>query len=366
MVGRTILKCGVRACQLESSGLFPLEKPMNKRHRALVVFWFFLAGLSCAAQTVDNNHAVLGTVRDASSHEPLSGVRVEFVLGGGSFAAPPQTTSTEGQFRFFGVPGDYFVLARKEGYVPARERVSINTQQEMQVWIDLTRQPSEVSSATGPGGAISAHQLTVPSGAREAYGKGMSLVDSKKDYPAAISQFESAIRDFPSYYEAYAEMGITRYYMGDAAAAEADLRKAIELSSGKYSFAIFDLAELLNNTARYADAEPVARQAVAADESSSRGYYELARAQFGLKQHAEAEASAAKARDLKPDYPLVYLMLTNIHLALHRYADVLGDIDAYLKLDPSSPTSEQVRKTRLQVTKAVEKAQAQSAALPHQ
>lgn len=340
---------------------------MNKRHRALVVFWFFLAALPCAAQVqVDNNHAVLGTVRDSSSHEPLSGVRVEFVLGGGSLAAAPQSTSTEGQFRFFGVPGDYFVLARKEGYLPAREKVSINTQQEMQVWIDLVRQPSEVSSAKGPGEAISAHQLTVPSKAREAYGKGMSLVDSKKDYAGAIAQFESAIRDFPSYYEAYAEMGITHYYMGDAASAEAELRKAIELSSGKYSVANFDLAELLNNTARYADAEPVARQAVAADDSSSRGYYELARAQWGLKRPAEAEANAAKARDLKPDYPLVYLMLTNIHLALHRYADVLGDIDAYLKLDPSSPTSEQVRKTRLQVARAVEKAQAQSAALPHQ
>lgn len=336
---------------------------MNRRHRELVVFWFFLAALPCAAQSVDNNHAILGTVRDAASHEPLSGVRVEFVLGGGSFAAAPQTTSTEGQFRFFGVPGDYFVLARKEGYLPAREKVSINTQQEMQVWIDLVRQPSEVSSAAGAGEAISAHQLTVPSKAREAYGKGISLVDSKKDYAGAIAQFESAIREFPSYYEAYAEMGITHYYLGDAASAEAELRKAIELSSGKYSFAIFDLAELLNNTARYADAEPVARQAIDADESSSRGYYELARAQWGLKHPAEAEASATKARDLKPGYPLVYLMLTNIHLALHKYSDVLGDIDAYLKLDPSSPTSEQVRRTRLQVTRAVEKAQAQSAAV---
>ncbi len=340
---------------------------MNKRHRALVVFWFFLAAFPSAAQLqVDNNHAILGTVRDATSHEPLPGVRVEFELGGGSLAASPESTSTEGQFRFFGVPGDYIIEAKKEGYLPARQKVSINTQQEMQVWIDLVRQPAEVSSASGPGEAISAHQLTIPSKAREAYGKGISLVDSKKDYAGAIAQFESAIRDFPSYYEAYAEMGITHYYMGDATTAEADLRRAIELSSGKYPVAIFDLAELLNNIGRFADAEPVARQAIAAEESSSRGYYELARAQYGLKRPAEAEVSATKARDLKPDYPLVYLILTNIHIALHSYTAVLSDIDAYLKLDPSSPTSEQVRKTRQQVARAIEKAQAQSAAVPHQ
>jgi tetratricopeptide (TPR) repeat protein len=100
------------------------------------------------------------------------------------------------------------------------------------------------------------------------------------------------------------------------------------------------------------------------DDSSWRGYFELARAQFGLKQPAEAEESAAKARDLKPDYPLVYLTLTNIHLALRNYPLVLQDIDAYLKLVPDSPTSDQVRKTRLQVEHALEKTRAQSAAVP--
>ncbi len=343
---------------------------MNKRHGVNVVFLFFLAAFPCAAQMVDSNHAILGTVRDGASHEPLAGVRVELVVGGDKLAAPPTSSSTDGQFRFSGVPGDYFILARKDGYLPARERVSIGAGQEMQIRIELVRQASEVSSSTGLGEAVSAHQLTVPSRAREAYGKGMSLIDAKidakKDYAGAVAQFESAIRDCPSYYEAYAEMVITHYYMGDAAAAEEELRKSIELSGGKYSYAIFDLAELLNNTGRFADAEPVARQAIAAEESSSRGYYELARAQFGLKRPADAEENAAKARDLKPDYPLVYLMLTNIHLALHNYAAVLGDIDAYLKLDPGSPTSDQVRRMRQQVARAVEKAQGQSAELPRQ
>jgi tetratricopeptide (TPR) repeat protein len=339
---------------------------MNVRRDASAVFFFFFLGaLPCAAQMVDTNHAILGTVRDSATHEPLAGVSVQLVLGGDNLAAPPTTTSTEGQFRFYGVPGDYYILARKDGYIPAQERLSIGAGQEMQVTINLVRQASGESSAAGSGEAISAHQLTVPTKAREAYGKGMSLVNSKKDYSGAISQFESAIRDYPSYYEAYAEMGVTRYYMGDAAAAEEALRKSIELSSGKYSYAIFDLAELLNNTGRFADAEPVARQAIAAEDSSSRGYYELARAQFGLKRPADAEENAAKARDLKPDYPLVYLTLTNIHLALHNYAAVLQDIDAYLKLDPSSPTSDQVRKTRQQVARALEKAQPQSAGAPH-
>ena len=311
--------------------------------------------LPSAAQIEERNHVIVGTVRDGTSHGPLAGVRVRLVVGGDKLAAPPTTSSTEGQFQFDCRKVDYYVLADKDGYVPAQVKVSIGAGQETQVSIDLLRQAPEGSSATGPGEAISAHQLSVPAKAREPYEKGMALLNSKKDYGGALAQFESAVREDPSYYEAYAELGITHYYLGDAPAAADELRKSIDLSSGKYTYAIFDLAELFNNTGRFADAEPLARQAIALENASWHGYFELARAQFGLKRPADAEESAAKARDLKPDYPLVYPVLTNIHLALHSYSSVLQDADAYLKLVPDSPTSDQVRATRQKVERALER-----------
>lgn len=331
----------------------------------LVLFLaFFLVILPCVAQLDDRDHIIIGTVRDAPSHEPLAGVRIRLVAGEAKLASMPTTSSTDGQFRMGCRKGDFNILADKYGYVPAKVKVSVGPEQETDVTIDLARQPVEGSVAAAPSQPISAHQLTVPGKAREAYENGLALMKSKKDYAAAIAQFESAVHEYPSYYEAYAEIGITRYYLGDAAAAEEALRKSVDLSSGKYSYAILDLADVLNNTGRFADAEPVARQAIDVDDSSWRGYFELARAQFGLKRASDAEESAAKARDLKPDYPLVYLTLTNIHLALHNYPSVLQDIDAYLKLVPQGPTSDQVRKTRQQVARALEKTQAQSAAVP--
>jgi hypothetical protein len=48
-------------------------------------------------------------------------------------------------------------------------------------------------------------------------------------------------------------------------------------------------------------------------------------------------------------------MLTNIHLVLHNYASVFEDIDASLKLVPDGATSDQVRKTREQVPRALER-----------
>ena len=337
---------------------------MHSRHGMNLGVLCFLMVLPCAAQLDDRDHMIVGTVRDGTSHEPVAGVRIRLVVGGDKLASTPTTSSPDGQFRIGCRKGDFNILAEKFGYVPGKLRVSVGPEQETDVEMDLARQPAEGTAATGPSEPVSAHQLSVPSNARESFENGLTLMNSKKDYAGAVSQFESAIHEYPSYYEAYAEMGITDYYLGDVPAAEAALRKSIDLSSGKYSYAILDLAEVFNNTGRFAEAEPVARQAIAVDDSPWQGYFELSRAQFGLKRPADAEESAAKARDLKPDYPLVYLTLTNIHLALRNYASVLQDIDAYLKLVPDSPTSDQIRKTRQQVERALEKTQAQSAAVP--
>jgi tetratricopeptide (TPR) repeat protein len=330
---------------------------MNNRYRSTPILLLLGLALPCAAQIEGRNHIITGRVLDAASHDPLLGVSLRLLLGGARLDASPVTSNTEGEFEFDCRKADYYIEAAKDGYVPARLKVSIGANYETHVTIDLVRKPSQDDSADDPAEVVSAHQLSIPAKAREAYEQGLTLLNSKKDYPAAVAEFQSAIRAFPTYYEAYAEMGVADYYGGDPSAAEQALRKSIELSSGKYPYAVFNLAELFNNAKRFADAELVAQQAIALDNSSSRGYFELARAQLGLRRAADAEQNAAKARDLQPDYPLVYLTLLNIHLALHDYVSVLQDADAYLKLVPDSPLSDQVRKTREQVERALQRAQ---------
>jgi Tfp pilus assembly protein PilF len=324
--------------------------------RAVLAFCIFATALPAAAQLDDRNHVILGLVRDDATHEPVSGASVRLFVGGDKLAATPTLTGADGQFRLDCRKGDFFVQAEKSGYLPAKVKVSIGPGQETDVSLDLHRQSAEDSASTaGPAEAVSAHQLSVPAGARAAFDKGMSLVNSRKDYSAAVAQFEAAIRDAPAYYEAYAELGVADYYLGDARAAEDAFRKSLDLSSGKYSYAVINLAELLNNTARFADAEPLARQASTVADTSWRGFYELARAEFGLKRPVDAEAAASRARELKPDYPLVHLTLLNIHLALHDYHAVLADADAYLNLVPSGASSDQVRKTRAQVQRSLDR-----------
>ncbi len=177
----------------------------------------------------------------------------------------------------------------------------------------------------------------------------MALIYLKSDYRAAIAQFQLAIKDFPTYYEAYAEMGDTYYQLQEVGSAEEALRKSVELSSGQYSDALFSLAAILNDGKHYEEAETSARKGISTDKSSWRGPFELARALNALKQADEAEKSAQQSRDLMPDNPPVYLLLANIHILKKDYPALMKDLDEYLRQSPNSPEAEQARQTRERV-----------------
>ena len=307
-----------------------------------------------------NTYSIAGSVRDESDQHIMENVRVNLMQSGGVLL---MTTFTggNGEFDFSGVTnGEYFVEVVEKDYEPAQQAVNILNSTRRGVTIFLTRSASVVKS--GSAGSISAHQLSAPHKAHDEYDKGLNLMYAKADYQGAISQFQRAIKDFPTYYEAYAQEGYAYLRLKDLAPAEEAMRKSIELSAGQYSDAIFMLAALLNETNRYTDAETVAKQGAEVDTASWRGPFELARALSGLKQLEEAEKSAIEARDMKPDNPPVYLMLANIHIQRHDYRALSKDLDAYLKLVPAGPDAEQARKMRDNVQSAMQQAEIQAQA----
>jgi predicted Zn-dependent protease len=301
-----------------------------------------------APQGISETASIVGYVRDVNSHEPVMGARIEISSPKG-IAMPPHFSTTNGEFHIEAGDGDYTLTIQKDGYQTAHMDVSVVVGHQTRVDVDLVR--AEPESAPSSAESISKHQLTVPGKARRDYDKAMARM-AAKDYPSAIALFQKAIETDPSYYEAYAEMGVTQYMLGEVPNARESLQKSIDLSCWKYPNAVFDLADVLNSTRDYAKAEPLARKGIVLDDSSWRGYFELARALTGLKRFPEAEQSAVKSRTLNPQNVQLYVVLTNIHLGLRDYNSALADVDAYLKLDPSSPASNQMRAMQSQLTKA--------------
>jgi tetratricopeptide (TPR) repeat protein len=332
-------------------------------HRATVTLLIVLAiGLPGWAQSRNGSRAtyeISGSVRDDRSHQTIENVQVDLKVTGGVTVNTVYTRGN-GEFDFIGVPnGEYFLEINLKDYEPYREQISIFNSGRLGMGIFLQRPMGDSATPTAnvkSDGAISVHELSVPAKAHDEYEKGMELLYNKSDYRGAIAQFQRAIKDFPNFYEAYAQEGGAYISLGEAAAAEEALRKSIELSSSQYPDALLLLSSLLNNAKRFPEAESLARKGVGLDPTSWRGHLELARALLGQKRLEDAEKDAIESRDLKPNNPSVYLTLANIHIQRNDRAGLLKDLDGYLKLSPTGPQADQARQSRDELQMAMNKA----------
>lgn len=306
--------------------------------------------------------SIQGSIRNYDNYQPVEMLKVDLKKLTGVVVSTAFTRSN-GEFEFSGLtPGVYYVVVEEKGYEPIRESIEIINSSRPGVYLFLKR-PLEISRGE-PGSTVSAHELTLPRKARDAMQKGMDRLYQKRDYKGSLPEFQRAIREAPSYYEAYEQMGVAYVNLGQTSEAEQAFRKSIELSENKYPSAYFSLASLLSDSQKFAEAEPVARRGFDLDANGWRGHFELARALFGLKLLEAAEKSAQEARTRNPDFPPLHLLLANIHINRRDYPALVEDLDAYLKLEPNGPSSEQARQTRENVKSLLAKRQNAPAAPP--
>ena len=302
-----------------------------------------------------HDYVISGSVRREDNDEPIPGVRVQLLTSAGNVAHSAILTNASGEFSFGNfAPGQYEIVAEGNGYQPRRLPVEVSRFDQANL---IVRMRPLLANAAPAGDTTTAHQLAIPQKARAAYKKGATKADSHGDYKGAVQEFQRAISNYPDYYEAYAELGMAYVRLKDFKEAEKALRKSIEMSEQKYAPPLMLLSMLLNDENRPGEAEPVARQAMAADPNAWRGPYELSRAQLGLRRLPEAETSAYASRDLKPENPEVYLLLSEIHRHTQNPSALLQDLDAYLKLAPQGPAAPQVGKLREQLLRFMESQQ---------
>jgi tetratricopeptide (TPR) repeat protein len=316
----------------------------------LLFFLTLPANRPCFAQGMESGHPVEGVVREEGSNAPVSAAKVDISMDGVQ-ARPTAISSFEGQFSFAGLKdGEYSVVVSKDGYDAATVSVTMTLGGATPVTVMLHRKNTK--KVTSAGDSVSVHELKVPDKARASYDKGKELLDKGKAADS-IPEFQQAVTEFPSYYEAYMEMGVANYSLNKYPEAEQAFRKAVELSEGKSIKPLCLLADLDNNQRRYQEAETLARQAIALDEASWNAHFELARALVGFQKGVEAETSALRAKELAPEQASIYLVLASAHQLQHNLSATVQDFDAYLKLEPSGSLSDAVRQRRDRLQKSI-------------
>jgi tetratricopeptide (TPR) repeat protein len=267
-------------------------------------------------------------------------------------------TNSSGAFAFSGLrSGNYYVTVESPGYEATR--VDVNFSNHPPVALQVMLRPAGSMDRVPVGDVVSTRQLSIPRRAREAMERGLEQMHGKSNYQGSLQHFERAIREYPQYYEAYAQMGVAHMYMGDAAKAEELLRTSIEMSEQTYAEGYSILASVYSTQKRFTEAEDAARQAVGLDAQSARAQHELARALHGLDLGLAAEAAALEAVRLDPSGLDTRLLLANIHLRMRNYAALLKDLDLYLEMAPDGPDAAQARQMRAAVIETLARVPAQ-------
>ncbi len=306
-------------------------------------------------QTIPQYYSIRGKVLDPEDHAQLEGARVELRSYEGAVVGSVLTIAG-GDFEFHNLSaGRYDLVVQQAGYHTVTQRLELTGSiLGLSVELHPILAPNPAAAGLPP---VSARELAIPRKAHESMDKGLALISKKADYRGSIKQFEHAIQTYPGYYEAYTEIGIAYMHTGNNAGAEEALRKAVELSQEQDVEALCWLATARNDTLRFSDAEPIARKALALDESSWQANAELARSLLGLRRPAEAEKSASAASQLQPENAVLYLVLANVHGQLGNPSALLEDLTNYLRLAPKGPMADKAREQQKQLQDELRAAQ---------
>ena len=326
------------------------------RNRNLICFviWTLISSASAFAQFGGNAVSVSGMVLVEGSNQRVEHATVRLCDTGNNLIE--QTiTSDSGEFSFSGVQRSRYILTfEANGLLSTDLHLDLSFASDKGITIYMKPRMAE-SKAISSGPTVSAHELSMPEGARELVASGREKLYVKKDAKGGLADFQRATAKAPGYYEAHREIAMAYLMMGKVEEAKENLRKAIEVSHDTYGEADVGLGTLLAEHGEVEAGEQFVRRGVQLDPTSWMGFYELGKLELDGNRLEEARGSAERARSLAPNAPIVYRLLANIDIREKNYAGVLKDIDEYLKLDPSSAAGMRAKEMRSEIQRELER-----------
>lgn len=288
------------------------------------------------------------------SNSPAISIRVRLEATG--ISSVMTVTDSEGMFYFNGLSaGQYTVIIEAgEDYELFRETIEIDPPVNVNPNIYLPPSPRTFNvmadlrlkgTIKNKPGVINASLAAVPKPALKEFRKALEAQTSG-DVNLAIEKFGEAIKLYPQFFEAYAELGSLYLKTNQLDKALESLRAAIALND-KNSNVRLNYGIALLNKKEMAAAEKELREAIKADSMSATSYMYLGIALLGLKRIDEAEAEFLRAISIKDDEKLAqaHRYLGGIHWGKGKYSEAADELEKYLKLAPKAPDGGKIRET---------------------
>lgn len=167
-------------------------------------------------------------------------------------------------------------------------------------------------------------------------------------YASAVRRLEAAIALDPRFVRAFDNLGLCHEALNQPEVAMARYREAIRLnrlSPEPSPWPLLNLGILLRSRGESAEAEPLFREALAADPGFARAHYQLGVVLEDSGRLDDAVSSLEQAARLDAAYAEPHYALARIHRRQGRLAEADAEIRTFQRLKaPSDDTSGRVRK----------------------
>jgi Tfp pilus assembly protein PilF len=295
-----------------------------------------IAGATRAQQHEPNVINISGVVYSDEGNKRISGAVVQLCDPSGRMIVEHHTQSL-GEFTFRGVsPGVYTIHVNADGYEPTQFDPGSRLVQDQTFSIFVKTVDVDLSKPLSTDAAISAHELSMPRGARELYSSGMKKLYAENNAQGGLADFQKCLRKAPSYYEAQFQAGMAQLRLDQGKEAEVSFQKAIAMSDGKYAEPEVALGVIYFDRGDLGAAKAQFQRGLAANPSQWIACYKLGQIEYRQKNLTEAEVWAEKAKQLAPKMAMIYELRAQIHVGQKNYAAALKDLDAYVQIEQDS------------------------------
>lgn len=299
------------------------------------------------------NNYIVGTVY-APNGVPIT-TRMRIKLTSMEWGDILSTTDENGKFVFSEVGAGLFtiVIDREKEFEPVSYEVNItrarNTVPETHF---VTIRLRAVEERKPKPGVVSAANAGVPKAALDHY-ESASKLAQEKDYKGAIKELKLAVSEYPQFVNAHNQIGVLYLRLNELDNAESAFKAALKIDPEAFE-PLLNRGVALYRLGKFKDAETSLRASLKVKPDTSVAYYYLGRTLNKLNRNEEAETALLTSLKTNPDdFKEAHRVLAAIYLDRGTLARVVEELETYLKVVPTAPDADNLRKVIEQCKRAL-------------
>lgn len=299
------------------------------------------------------NNYIVGTVYTPEGVPIKTRMRIKLAsLEWGDILA---TTDENGKFIFSEVGAGLFtiIIDREKEYEPVSHEVSItrarNTVPETYF---VSIRLRAVEEKRPKAGVVSAANAGVPKVALDHY-EAASKLAQEKDYKGAIKELKLAVSEYPQFVNAHNQIGLLYLRLNELDNAESAFKAALKINPEAHE-PLLNRGVALYRLGKFKDAESSLRASLKVKTDTAVAYYYLGRTLNKLNRNEEAEAALLTCLKSGPDdFREAHRVLAAIYLDRGALPRVVEELETYLKVVPTAPDADNLKKVLEQTKRAL-------------